>query len=618
MILNRITQFPESERALSLNGFNSRVGTGVSSLYHARPSMRPVTLNGSFGWLHTSSSAIGGSVAVLICTGLDRDMLDSHQALRLLADQFATIGYPAMRFDYPGTGDSCNIEQLGVAPIEHWSAWQKSVLNAADWLLLATGASRLVLCGLRVGATIATFAAEHRDDVVGLILMAPVLRGQSYMVQLRMEAKLRGYSRATFAGGLNLQELQFSAATLDYFKRADLRQARLPADCKIAVFSQTASTLLNECIQAWSFQNAEVTCFSFDEMEPMLQHNLLISVIPANFSSVLEWLRVRLPAQPIIPLKTPVASAVLSRPGWIETPLQFGNDQALFGMLCQPDSCSSKAAVIICNTGRDPHYGFARFAVELSRRLALEGFASLRIDFSGLGDSIGPAGQENILSPMFDTNRANDISAAVDVLQQLGYSRFVLQGLCAGAFHAFQGALADFRISTLLLINIPFFTWRSGDTVDWVGRKLTKPSRYLLQVTNRKSWKNLLQGKVNFRAILLAQGARLIDQKRGLFLRISSHLGYFRAPSAMCQALTSLFHRRVQLLLIFSQGDVGIDAVTLEFGSLQAAARKFKNVSIKVVSGADHTLGNRAIQINVEGIIVRFLTTGAKSDHSGS
>ena len=110
-------------------------------------------------------------------------------------------------------------------------------------------------------------------------------------------------------------------------------------------------------------------------------------------------------------------------------------------MLCRPEKHTSETAVIIGNTGHRPHYGIARFGTEFARQLASAGIASLRIDFAGLGDSIGPNGKENVLSHMLETDRTGDFSAAIDALEQLGYRSFIAHGLCAGAYHAFHAAL---------------------------------------------------------------------------------------------------------------------------------------------------------------------------------
>ena len=67
--------------------------------------------------------------------------------------------------------------------------------------------------------------------------------------------------------------------------------------------------------------------------------------------------------------------------GQIETPIGFGPDNGLFGILCEPETGEPDIAVIICGGGRNPHYGVGRSAVYLARHLAAAGIASLRMDF---------------------------------------------------------------------------------------------------------------------------------------------------------------------------------------------------------------------------------------------
>src|SRR5579872_4998514 len=198
--------------------------------------MTPVTFGGCFGWFHAARAGQSGDVAVLICQPVGYDALLSHCSLRVLADDLATAGYPALRFDYPGTGDACDaaVEKAG----GHWNAWRQSVDLAADWLRARTGTRRLIVCGLRAGALLASLAASERGDVAGLILLEPVLRGRSYLRQLFIEAQLRTGRPIPPGVGLVFREFKFSAATVAQLSACDLRQVPLRADQKVAIFAQ--------------------------------------------------------------------------------------------------------------------------------------------------------------------------------------------------------------------------------------------------------------------------------------------------------------------------------------------------------------------------------------------
>src|SRR6516164_1601158 len=76
------------------------------------------------------------------------------------------------------------------------------------------------------------------------------------------------------------------------------------------------------------------------------------------------------------PLPSP---ETLMLPGCMETPLRFGANWHLMGILCRPQRDRFHGfAVLICNSGGNPRHGFARFGVECARALAQAGITSLR------------------------------------------------------------------------------------------------------------------------------------------------------------------------------------------------------------------------------------------------
>jgi hypothetical protein len=241
-----------------------------------------------------------------------------------------------------------------------------------------------------------------------------------------------------------------------------------------------------------------------------------------------------------------VPRAITLRPNsCIESPLHFGENDHLFGVLCRPtEDIPCDSAVIIGNTGGDPHHGFARFAVEFARRLATRGIASLRIDFAGLGDSIGsPDGSED-LTQVFGVDRTPAFGAAIDTMKQLGFRHFALNGLCSGAYHAFVGALADDRVSVLLAINLPWFT--------------------------------------------------VYYDKPG-------------PESFARQAVAELSHRLVRTLLLFSAADPGIKVLEQHFGAEGVNLRDAPSVVASIVEGLDHDLTRSTMRQIAADRMIDFL-----------
>ncbi len=546
--------------------------------------MRPVAVHGLFGWLHIPPAG-AKDVAILICPALNRDGLDSHQAFRVLADMFAAVGYPTMRFNYPATGDSCDLGEIEFAAGEHWMAWQDSVHVVANWLRRATGARRLIFCGLRIGATIAALSAAHRDDLAGLILLAPVLRGRSYLRQVSVEAGLQRGAVSVLDDGLDFEELHFAPETIRLLDQVDLRRVKFSAGQQIAIFAQAQTNPLAACVQAWTLQGANLLCGGFEGLEPLLQHNLEGEGEPTDFSAVLEWVKRSVPAQQAPSGRgSPLPPAILHPAGCTETPVTFGPDNRLFGIWCRPAGAEGEAAVIIGNAGRDPHYGNARFGTEFARQLAASGLASLRIDFSGLGDSIGPAEKENMLGYVLESNRAGDIGAAIDLMEQLGYRSFMVHGICAGAYHAFHAALADARIRTLLLVNMPVFTWSNGKSIN-LAKRLSLPLRYyLMKLFQFPSWRRLLQGKLDFTGIINAQVAKLHAQLRAAAFTLAAGRFAAAAPETFArQALGALSSNGVKTLFLYHRDNVGLRIFEENFGPGGAALSQFSGAFIAFI-----------------------------------
>ena len=572
--------------------------------------MQPVVVGGCFGWLHRGMANTGRGVAVLICPPLYRDALDSYHSLRLLADDFAAAGYPTLRFNYPGTGDSCDAESPDL-----WPAWQQSLRHAADWLRTVTGARQLVLCGLRIGATLAALAAASRDDVAGLILLAPVLRGRSYIRQLLIEAQLQDQTVAPTESdlGLDFHELYFSSETIRQINQVDLRKVEFHADLAIAVFSTTPAGIVSDCAESWTRQGCRVSSKDFTGLEPALQPNLRVKEAPADFSAVTGWLQQTVPQRPNqlagIDLAGPT---VLHTPAATEVPLHFGPAPGLFGILSRPAQPADTTAVIITNAGRDPHYGSARFGVEFARRLAAAGVAALRMDFEGLGDSPGLLGREKILSPLFEADRSPDISAAIDLLEQQGYTKFVVYGLCSGAYHAFHSGLADPRISVMLLVNMPVFVWRSGDTIDLVRHKTSPYHYYLLRLLKKEFWKQILKGRLDLANIIQARRQRIRENMKARTRHLLERLGYVDLKSFPRRAMATLAGRETRTLFVFAPDDGGIDAVEQEFGRGGSGLGAF-NATMHVVPGLDHMLSGRAMRQTAADLMIGYLRGGPPS-----
>jgi alpha-beta hydrolase superfamily lysophospholipase len=564
--------------------------------------MTPVTFNGCFGWLHAPRDGAGSDVGVVICTGLIQDALLAYGSLRVLADDLAAAGYAALRFDYPGTGDSCDdaAEKDG-----HWTAWQRSIDDAANWLRATTGAKRLVLVGLRLGTTLATLAAARREDVAALLLFEPVISGRTYVRQLTLEVEMLSGTRPTKGEDLYLREFRFAPTTLDRIGDVDLRKVMLKAGTRVALCAQTEGKAAEDSAAAWRTVGAEVVNIPWAGLDPLVRHKIIDEDILADFTAVLQWLDKSVPVQPVA-MQIVTGEAALHPPGCIETPVRFGPDRRLFGMLCRPRDSTPGTVVLLGNAGHDPHYASARHAVTLSRKLAARGMASLRLDYAGLGDSIGPAGKERMLSHVFAVDRGPDVSAAVDTLQGMGYRHFGIEGLCSGAFHAFRTALSEPRINTVLVVNLPFFTLPAGNVLGYLEQKDRSPGEYLAKLLRPRTWATLASGKVDYYGIFVGQLGRLRARVKGKLLGLAHRVGLLREQSFAKQAMTELSKRGTTTLFLFSPGEEAEGAFALEFGPTGDGLAPHKGATMHVIPGMDHHLTAAPGRVAAEALMVDY------------
>lgn len=559
------------------------------------PPMRPVNIGGCFGWLHMPGPGWRKNTAVLLCPGLTHDAMTAHRSFRLLAQGLACAGYPALRFDYPGSGNSLDMDGA-----DQWVAWRHSVQGAADWLLQHGGAGQLVLCGLRFGALLAAVVAERRSDVAGLILLAPVLRGRSYIRQLSVEATLcPAATQADIA--LEVNEYRLSRETIRRVSEVDIRKVVPRAGCQVVVYAQGASPRLSACTEAWSRCGAHVDCEDFVGLEPMLRPVCFNHESEADFSRVTEWLCRSIPSVPASERSLVPDAAELRPTGCIETPLQFGAHSRLFGVLCRPrGQVETGLAVLIGNTSADPHSGFARSSVNLSRRLAAAGIASLRFDFAGLADSIAP---QDVASHVFENDRVPDFTAAIDALERLGYRRFAIHGLCSGAHHAFHAALADPRVGYLIAVNLPLFQWPKGAKIEYLNQLQGGTALLDRRAGVVNILKRLLRGEPHVRSRLVNIRVFVAGKVAAKARRVATSLG-FRVSSGFAWDSLTRMSERTRTLLIVAEGDPSMNVLTDALGQNRAP----RGTTIRVIAGLDHSLTRLEMQRVVAEEVISFLT----------
>jgi pimeloyl-ACP methyl ester carboxylesterase len=123
---------------------------------------------------------------------MGQEYMRSHRTFVQLAVRLANVGFPVLRFDYFGTGDSSGDSEQGNS-----LQWIVDISSAVDELKRQSGLKKICLVGLRLGASLATITGERRKDIDSLVLWDPIVDGESYIRELKkLQAQMMKYSYA--------------------------------------------------------------------------------------------------------------------------------------------------------------------------------------------------------------------------------------------------------------------------------------------------------------------------------------------------------------------------------------------------------------------------------------
>lgn len=511
---------------------------------------------------------------------------------RQLAEELAARGIPSLRFDYPGTGNSLDID----TEQSQLESWLDSIAQAADALKAKSGCGKIILLGHGLGAMLATAAAARFENMAsGLALLAPAYSGRMWLRETglwwKMIATDLGISGAQPEdGSLTITGLTLPAATAKDIKGMKLSAEMVPAGMDILVAERPgreSDTTFTAELRAAGHQVSDI---AFTGHEGLIANPIVQKIPTGLISALADSIRAKAPAE--WPQNTPVvpAPAKLQGNGFIETGLRFREDNRLTGILCEPTGRRNGATVIIHGTAYDRSTGWGRSAVETARKLAADGITSLRFDAANVGDS--PPLPNASPKVLYTELQVADLKAAVSLLEREKYGPIVLSGRCSGSYAAFQLALSDQRIEGLVLINNIIFmrdpTQELVEDVDKVARPLEE---YSARAKDPETFKRLLRGEIDIpaaaRNMVKSIGKRIVAKMTPY---IGSLSAANRQKARIADAFKTLAARNLPIKLVYADNDVGLEELKLNFGAQVADQPPAPNMEFTLVSNADHNM----------------------------
>jgi pimeloyl-ACP methyl ester carboxylesterase len=552
---------------------------------------------------------------VVICPPFGHPNICSYRPLRTLARRIGARGWPVVRFDWPGSGDSGD----PVDPVASWTrVWTDAVLQAAHTVRSVTGVEEVALVGLRIGGTLAFVAAEEDAGVTGVGLLAPHATGRAYLRESRAFQAL-AESRSSQPevvppplpeGSMESSGFLVTREEIEALEAIDLL-TREPASFRsrrVLIVTPSPERQTDALAERLREAGADVA----GQVEPELARawdGTATSVMPASCSEVVcRWLDTAGPPRRRPRGGLPSASA-LDAGGCRELPLVLDTARGRrVGVVCEPNGPVRRRGdwVVFLNAGRVRRSGPNRLVTSYARAWARRGLPSLRLDVGGTGDSDGDLRDDEISSP-YDAGWYEKPSFTEDVADALAWlsaerdaRRFDLVGLCSGAEWGYHAAIADERVAGVALINprALYADGRVGPLSAWrQARELVRHPRSL----------GALRGH-GLRSLPLAalRGAALTVAGRG-------DLGWQRG--LILEAMAELRERGTLLSIVFSDGDLGIDYFERHLGLDYAAVLERHGMIVEVVRGPDHTFRPLWSQAVLRRSLERHLAAIAFLDH---
>lgn len=219
-----------------------------------------------FGFYHPPRSQRARDTGILLCPPAPQEYMRTHWAFRRLADLLCRAGFPVLRFDYFGTGDSAGASDAGNLEI-----WRANIHTAAQELRDLGSVRKLSAVGFRMGALLAATSGVRFES---LALWEPVVLGARYMDELIAVQRryLEQNPRPAWTLETRPEELlgfPLPRSLEAAIRALDLLSLELPKAARTAIFVSEAAHQFKQLSDSWSARGLATSLYEVpDEAAP--------------------------------------------------------------------------------------------------------------------------------------------------------------------------------------------------------------------------------------------------------------------------------------------------------------------------------------------------------------
>jgi glycosyltransferase involved in cell wall biosynthesis/pimeloyl-ACP methyl ester carboxylesterase len=477
----------------------------------AVPLVRPVYVGEgagiAFGLFHDRATGSPAGAPVLLLAPFGNADACSYRPRRDWAQRLAAAGHPTLRLDLPGAGDSPG----GPRDPDRLAAWTAGVADAARWLAATTGHRPTVL-GIGRGGFVGWLAAAAGAPIGDLVLWTVPARGRAIVRELKMLSRMEeagGAQDGVPDDALMSAGHLLSAGTIADLSAVDLTEWPLPAEARrrVLLLGRDGVAPDQRLTAALEAAGVPVTVGAGEGYGDLLRQPSEALTPLTTIALVADWLdaapaieddtNAELPPSDTRAEMVVDGQAIEERP----FPVQAGGLH-LLGILSEPapGRATADTFVVLLNAGALRRVGPNRMWLELARRWAARGVSVLRIDLARVDDLSGaPEDTERIgfydLHAHYHGDLGTQLQETLTAVQEARRpARFVVAGLCSGAYWTFRALQEDSRVSAGILVN----------PAELFGGSLAAISRErdaLLNIGSPALWRKLLTGGVGLARI---------------------------------------------------------------------------------------------------------------------
>jgi alpha-beta hydrolase superfamily lysophospholipase len=549
----------------------------------------------------------------------------SYRSRREWACSLADSGFAVLRIDLPGTGDS----SCGPHDPERLRAWTNGVVAAAHWLSSETGARRTVAIGIGLGGVLAYSALAAGAPIDDLVLWGVSAKGRGHLRELRafsyMESPRAAPETETTKavedpgdGSLAVAGYVLSGETQRELQGLDLAELDCPRlqSAHVLLLERDGRAVDARLRSSIEHAGAELTVAAGDGYAAMMMAELPHAVSAyAVFDTVASWLRSHVVSvdreRDVGPCQGPGRTTVAEIPmpdGTCvrETPITISHPLGdPVGILTEPEGQAVGLCAVWLNAGPQRRIGPNRMWVEAARRWAAHGVPSFRVDLAAIGDAQGDSRKLLDVRCYYTDAYLEQVRLVLDTLEARGLGpRFVLGGLCAGAYWSLRIAQDDTRVSAAAALN-PAYVVYDGGLSNAIGQSRALAPRLF----RRATWVRALRGEAS-PSVHLRSLRTILKALARSALRAPSRVlerNVATSENEVTRAFDRLREQDQRALILFA-GEERLHGQLLAAGRLTGLER-WPNVSVEhiALAGDMHTLRPPSLQQQAHRLLDELL-----------